>query len=79
MAGGVLEVWGWDLARGRGETNEGVLQVLMRTKGRELGHFPELSTATARWRPRSPLGMAWRGEEVPAQGEVGPGVRGGAT
>jgi hypothetical protein len=43
------------------------------------GHCAALAAATARWRPRSSFGAAWRGEGTPAQGEVGPGVRGGAT
>ena len=27
------------------------------------GHCSELATTTARWRPRSSVGMAWQGEE----------------
>ena len=63
----------------RGECVAELSVVLMRSIDGGLGLCPGLATAAARWRPRSPLGMAWRGEEAPARGEVGPGICGGAT
>ena len=41
----------------------GDVQVLRRARVGELRLCSELATATARWRPRSSVGMAWRGEE----------------
>ena len=49
-----------------------MLWVLRRMRDRGPGHYNELATATARWRPRSSAGAAWRGEGAPARGEVGP-------
>ena len=50
--GGVLEVWGGELARERGERKAGVFLVLKRVREGKLRLFPELATAAARWRPR---------------------------
>ena len=49
--GGVLGSGVGEMAKGRGERVEGVLVVPMRARERALGLCPELSTATARWRP----------------------------
>ena len=49
--GGVLGSGVGEMAKGRGERVEGVLVVPMRVRDRALGLCPELSTATARWRP----------------------------
>ena len=46
--GGVLGVWGGELARERGDWNAGVLLVLKRTREGELGLFLELATVAAR-------------------------------
>ena len=37
--------------------------MLRRVRDGGLEHCSELATATARWRPRSSVGMAWQGEE----------------
>ena len=47
--GGVLEVWGGELVRERGDWDAGVPLVLKRTRGREPRLFPELATAAAMW------------------------------
>ena len=61
--GDVLGVLGRERARQGGESETGLLLVLRRTQVGELRLCSELSTATARWRPRSSVGMAWQGEE----------------
>ena len=45
--------------------------MLKRSRDGERGLFPELATATARWRPRSSTGVAWRGEEGSSAGWSG--------
>ena len=52
VGGGVVPGSGvGEMVKGRGERVEGVLVVPMRARDRALGLCPELSTATARWRP----------------------------
>ena len=77
--GGVLGFWGGELVRERGDWVAGLPLVLKRARDGEPGLFPELATATTRWRPRSSTGVAWRGKEAPAWVGVGPGGRGGAA
>ena len=77
--GGVLGVWGGELARERGDWNVVVSLVLKRAREEEPGLFPELATAAARWRPRSTTGVAWRGKRGSSAGRVGPGGCGGAA
>ena len=48
-----------------------MLWVLRRARDRGPGHYSELATATARWRPRSSVGMAWQGEEGSSARESG--------
>ena len=50
--------------------------MLMRARGGDPGLCAALATTTARWRPRSSAGAAWRGEEAPARGKEG-GVESG--
>ena len=66
--GGVLGVWGGELARERGDWNVVVSLVLKRAREGEPRLFPELATAAARWRPRSTTWAAWRGEEGSSAG-----------
>ena len=77
--GGVLEVWGGELARERGKRAAGVPLVLKRKREGEPGIFPELATAAAMWRTRSTTGVAWRGKRGSITGGVGPGGCGGAA
>ncbi|XP_039815094.1 translation initiation factor IF-2-like [Panicum virgatum] len=77
--GGVLEVWGGELPRERGDWDAGVPLMLKRTRGREPGLFPEIATATAMWRPRSMTGATWRGEEGSSAGGSGAGGCEGAA
>ena len=77
--GGVLGFWGRELVRERGDWVAGLPLVLKCARDGEAGLFPELATATARWRPRSSIGVAWRGGRDPARGGVGPGGCGGAA
>ena len=77
--GGVLGVWGRELARERGDWNAEVPLVLKRTREGELGLFLELATAAARWRPRSTIGVAWRGKGGSSAGGVVPVGCGGAA
>ena len=64
-----------EMAKGRGERVEGVLVVLMRVRDRALGLCPELSTATARWRPAEPWGARGTGRRGPARRQGGGGGR----
>ena len=77
--GGVLGVWGGELAREREDWNAGVSLVLKRVREGEPGLFPELATAAARWRPRSTTGVAWRGKRGSSTGGGGPGGCGSAA
>ena len=54
--GDVLGVLGRERARQGGESETGLLLVLRRARVGELRLCCELSTATARWRPRSSSG-----------------------
>ena len=67
----VAAFWGRELVRERGDWVAGLPQVLKRARDGEPGLFPELATATARWRPRSSTGVAWRGEEGSSAGWSG--------
>ena len=58
--GDVLAVLGRERARQGGESETELLLVLKRARVGELRLCSELSTATARWRPRSSVG--WHGE-----------------
>ena len=60
VGGDVLGVLGREWARQGGESETGLLLVLRRARVGELRLCSELSTTTARWRPRSSSG--WRGE-----------------
>ena len=77
--GDVLGVLGRERARQRGESETGLLLVLRRARVGELRLFCELSTAKARWRPRSSSGWRGEGSRAPARGGVGPEGRGGAA
>ena len=72
--GGVLGVLGRERVRQGGESETGWLLVLRRVRVGELRLCNELSTATARWRPRSSSGWHGEGSRAPARGEVGPEV-----
>jgi hypothetical protein len=74
--GGVLGCWGRELGRERVDWITGVFLVLLCARGEEPGRCVGQATATARWRPRSSAGAAWRGEEAPARGKDG-GVESG--
>ena len=80
-AGGddVLGFLGRERARQRGENEMGWLLVLRRARVGELRLCSELSTATARWRPRSSSGWRGEGRRGPALRGVGPGGRWGAA
>jgi len=73
--GDVLGVLTRERARQGGENETGLLLVLRRARVGELRLCSELSTATARWRPRSSSGWRGEGRRVPARGGVGPGGR----
>ena len=77
--GDVLGVLGRERARQGGESETGFLLVLRRARVGELRLCSELSTATARWRPRSSSGWRGEGSRAPARGEVGLGGRGGTA
>ena len=77
--GNVLGVLGTERAMQGGEIETGLLLVLRRARVGELRLCSELSTATARWRPRSSSGWHGKGRRVPARGGVGPEGRGGAA
>jgi len=77
--GDVLGVLGRERARQGGESETGLLLVLRRARVGELRLCSELSTATARWRPRSSLGWRGEGSRAPARGGLGPEGRGGAA
>ena len=53
--------------------------MLRRARDGELGLFPELATAAARWRPRSSTERRGEGRRDPARMGVGPRGRGGAA
>ena len=57
----------------------GLPLVLNHARDGEPGLFPKLAMATARWRPRSSTGVAWRGEEGSIVGWSGAGGRRGAV
>ena len=76
---GVLGALGWELASKRVDWVAGVLWVLGRARDGGPGYCVGLATAAARWRPQSSSGWRGEGRRGPARGEVGPGVRGGAT
>ena len=67
--GDVLGVLGRERARQGGESDAGLLQVLVRARVGEPRLCTALATAAARWRPQSLLGMAWRGEGVQRAGK----------
>jgi len=73
-AGGddVLGFLGRERARQEGENETGLLLVLRHARVGELRLCSELSTATARWRPRSSSGWRGEGRRGPAREEVGP-------
>ena len=71
VGGGVPELLGRERARQGGESDAGLLQVLGRARVGVLGLCVAVATAAARWRPRSSVVAAWRGEGAPARGEVG--------
>ena len=73
--GDVLGVLGRERARQGWESETGLLLVLRRARVGELRLCSELSTATARWRPRSSSGWRGEGRRGPARGGVGPGDR----
>ena len=77
--GDVLGVLGRERARQGGESETGLLLVLRRARVGELRLCSELSTATARWRPRSSSGWRGEGSRAPTRGGVGPEGRGGAA
>ena len=77
--GDVLGVLGRERARQGGESETGLLLELRRVRVGELRLCSELSTATARWRPRSSSGWRGEGSKAPARGGVGPEGRGGAA
>jgi len=77
--GGVLGVWGRELAREQGDWNVVVSLVLKRAREGEPGLFPELATAAARWRLRCTTGVALRGKGGSSAVGVGPGGCGGAA
>ena len=79
VSGDVLGILGRERARQGGESETGLLLVLRRARVGELRLCSELSTATARWWPRSSLGWRGEGRSGPAQGGVGPEGRGGAV
>ena len=67
--GGVLGVWGRELAREQGDWNVVVSLVLKRAREGEPGLFPELATAAARWRPTGASVVRGRSGGGPARGE----------
>ena len=77
--GDVLGFLGRERARQEGENETGLLLVLRHVRVGELRLCSELSTATARWRPRSSSGWRGEGSKAPARGEVGPGGRWGTA
>ena len=79
VGGDVLRVLGKKRARKGGENETKLLLVLRRARVGELRLCSELSTATARWRPRSSSGWRGEGSRAPARGGVGPEGRGGAA
>ena len=79
VGGDVLGVLGRERVRQGGESETGLLLVLRRVRVGELRLCSELSTATARWRPRSSSGWRGEGRRGPARGKEGPGDRWGAA
>jgi hypothetical protein len=77
--GDVLGVLSSERARQGGENETGLLLVLRRARVGELRLCSELSTVTARWRPRSWPGQRGEGSRAPVLGEVGPRGRGGSA
>ena len=57
--GGVLGVWGGELAREQGDWNAGVPLVLKCAIEGKSGLFPKLATAAARWRLWSTTRVVW--------------------
>ena len=80
-AGGddVLGVLGRERAREGGENETGLLLILRHARVGELRLCSKLSTATARWRPRSSSGWRGEGRKGPVRGGVGLGGRWGAV